>query len=71
VVTIRYAPNTQGTPAGAVHTWEANLPLRSAHPGTVGGALADGSTRSLSETIDFSVLTALATRDDRQPLPSF
>lgn len=71
VVTIRYAPNTQGTPAGAVHTWEANLPLRSAHPGTVCGTLADGSTRSLSNSIDFSVLTALATRDDRQPLPSF
>ncbi len=71
VVTIRYAPNTQGTPAGAVHTWEPNLPLRSAHPGSVGGVLADGSTRSLSDTIDFTVLTSLATRDDGRPLASF
>jgi prepilin-type N-terminal cleavage/methylation domain-containing protein len=71
VVTIRYAPNTQGTPAGAVHTWEANLPLRSAHPGTVCGVLADCSTRSLSETIDFTVLTSLATRDDGRPLANF
>ncbi len=71
VVTIRYAPNTQGTPAGAVHTWEANLPLRSAHPGSVGGVLADGSTRSLAETIDFTVLTSLATRDDGRPLANF
>ncbi|MFH1923090.1 MAG: FG-GAP-like repeat-containing protein [Planctomycetota bacterium] len=67
-VTIRYAPNIQGTPAGAVHTWEPNLPLRSAHPGTVNILLGDASARSIAETIDFTVLTRLATRDDGQPL---
>jgi hypothetical protein len=70
-VTIRYAPNIQGTPAGAVHTWEANLPLRSAHPGTVNILLGDASARSLSETVSFTVLTYLATRDEGQPVPNF
>jgi prepilin-type N-terminal cleavage/methylation domain-containing protein len=71
IVTIRYAPNTEGTPAGAVHTWEANLPLRSAHPASVNGVLADGVTRTLSDTIDFTVLTRLAIRDDTLPMPSY
>jgi prepilin-type N-terminal cleavage/methylation domain-containing protein len=71
VVTIRYAPNTQGTPAGAVHTWEANLPLRSAHPGTVNGVLADGATRTFPDSISFTVLTALATRNDGQPVGTY
>jgi prepilin-type N-terminal cleavage/methylation domain-containing protein len=70
-VTIRYAPNIQGTPAGAVHTWEANLPLRSAHPGSVNVLLGDASSRSISDTIDFTVLTNLATRDDGKPLGNF
>jgi hypothetical protein len=71
IVTIRYSPNIQGTPAGAVHTWEANLPLRSAHPGSVNILLGDASTRSISQTIDFTVLTNLATRDDGRPIGDY
>ncbi|MFO0901446.1 MAG: DUF1559 domain-containing protein [Pirellulales bacterium] len=70
-ITIRYAPNIMGTPAGAVHTWEANLPLRSAHPGTVNVLLADASARSLPNTIDFTVLSYLATRDDGRPVSNY
>ncbi|MEY4179938.1 MAG: hypothetical protein RLY70_3512 [Planctomycetota bacterium] len=70
-VTIRYAPNTQGTPAGAVNTWEANLPLRSAHPGTVNTTLADASTRSIANTITYSVLVDLAIRDDGRPIGNY
>ena len=68
-VTVRYAPNTQGTPAGAMHTWEANLPLRAAHPGTTGVLLSDASTRPLPDTIDFTVLTAMSMRDDGKVVP--
>ncbi|MFM7073422.1 MAG: DUF1559 domain-containing protein [Planctomycetota bacterium] len=70
-VTIRYAPNTQGTPAGAVNTWEANLPLRSAHPGTVSTTLADASTRAIANTITYSVLVDLAIRDDGRPIGNY
>jgi prepilin-type N-terminal cleavage/methylation domain-containing protein len=65
-LTVRYAPNLQGTPAGAVHTWEPNLPLRSAHAGGVHVALTDASTQWLSNSINFNVLIALSIRDDGQ-----
>lgn len=71
VVTIRYKPNQQGTPAGAVHTWEPNLPLRSAHPQAVNMLLGDASARSLMETVDFTVLQFLATRDDGKPVGNY
>lgn len=71
VVTIRYAPNIQGAPAGAVHTWEANLPLKSAHPGTVGVLLGDASSRSIANTITFSVLVNLAIRDDGRAVGNY
>jgi prepilin-type N-terminal cleavage/methylation domain-containing protein len=68
VVTIRYKPNLHGTPAGAVHTWEPNLPLRSAHPGFTNMVLGDASTRGLADSVDFTVLQYLATRDDGKPI---
>jgi len=71
VTTVRYAPNIQGMPAGATHTWEANLPLRSAHPGTVSVLLTDASARSIANTINFSVLRDLSIRDEGRPVANF
>lgn len=71
VTTVRYPINTQGTPAGAIHTWEANLPLRSAHVGGAHVLLGDGGTRFLSNNLDLNTLLRLAARDDSQVLGEF
>ncbi|MBS0204210.1 MAG: DUF1559 domain-containing protein [Planctomycetes bacterium] len=64
ITTVRYPINTQGTPAGAVHTWEANLPLRSAHVGGAHVLMGDGATRFLSNNLDLNTLLRLASKDD-------
>lgn len=69
--TVRYNINNPGTPAGAVHTWEANLPLRSAHPGGAHAAMADGATRFLNQTIDLATLRTIASMNDRRPSGEF
>ena len=69
--TVRYPINTQGTPAGAIHTWEANLPLRSAHVGGAHVLMGDGATRFLSNNLDLNVLLRLAARDDGVPVGDF
>ncbi len=63
--TIRYPPNTAGT------SWDGcgandgqNNGVYSAHPGGVQFALADGTARFISETVDMYALRCLATRDD-------
>jgi prepilin-type N-terminal cleavage/methylation domain-containing protein len=62
--TVRYSPNIQSFPAGAVHTWEANLPLRSAHSGGAHVVLSDGAVRYVSNSIDNNTLRALASMND-------
>lgn len=64
ITTVRYPINTQGTPAGAVHTWEANLPLRSAHVGGAHVLLGDGSARFLSDNLDLNTLLKLSSMND-------
>jgi prepilin-type N-terminal cleavage/methylation domain-containing protein len=49
---------------GAMGNCGPNQPLRSPHAGGVNAGLADGSTRFLSETIDFQLLCNLANRKD-------
>ncbi len=71
VTTVRYPINTQGTPAGAIHTWEANLPLRSAHVGGAHVLMGDGSTRFLSNNLDLNTLLRLAVKDDGQVIGDF
>jgi prepilin-type processing-associated H-X9-DG protein len=79
VTTIRYPINqNSGWPvggncagAGVCGDQACNIPLNSAHPGGVNGALCDGSVRFLSQTMDLATLAELATRDDRIPLANF
>lgn len=46
-------------------------PYRSAHPGGAQFSLCDGSVRFLTETMDFNVLDAMATRARGEVVPSF
>lgn len=71
VTTVRWPINTQGTPAGAVHTWEANLPLRSAHVGGAHALMGDGTVRFISNNLNMNTLLALATRDDGVTIGEF
>jgi prepilin-type N-terminal cleavage/methylation domain-containing protein/prepilin-type processing-associated H-X9-DG protein len=71
ITTVRYPINTQGTPAGAVHTWEANLPLRSAHTGGAHVLMGDGSARFLSSNLDLNTLLKLSVMDDGTVIGEF
>ena len=71
ITTVRWPINTQGTPAGAVHTWEANLPLRSAHVGGAHVLMGDGATRFLSNNLDLNTLLRLSSKDDGQIIGEF
>ena len=69
--TIRYNINNPGQPAGAVNTWEANLPLRSAHSGGAHVAMSDGATRFLNQTIDLGLFRTIASMNDKRPAGEF
>ncbi len=64
ITTVRYNPNIQSFPAGAVHTWEANLPLRSAHAGGAQVLLGDGGVRFITDSVDNNTLRALGSMND-------
>lgn len=64
VTTVRYPIAGGFGAAGNANPYEVNVALFSAHPGGVMAALADGSVRFLSESLDFSTMTALADRGD-------
>jgi prepilin-type N-terminal cleavage/methylation domain-containing protein len=68
--TIRDVPNPAGT-APYMNEVMCNTPLASAHPGGVQCVLADGSARSLSNTINLFTLKYLADRDDGQAIADF
>lgn len=68
--TIRYAPNSVGTATPGVGANDGqNNGIYSAHPGGAQAAIADGTVRFLSETVDMYTLRLFATRDDGQPMP--
>jgi prepilin-type N-terminal cleavage/methylation domain-containing protein len=69
--TVRYRINNPGQPAGAVNTWEANLPLRSAHSGGAHVAMGDGATRFLSQNIDLALFRTIASMNDKRPTGEF
>jgi len=75
-----YLPNTtepdalnycQPIPAApcALTSTDMNLSARSYHMGGVNAAMADGSVRFFSNTIDSQVWNALGTRSGNEPIP--
>jgi hypothetical protein len=70
VTTIRDVPNPQGT-AAYMNEVMCNTPLASPHPNIVQGSFADGSVRSLPNSINLLTLKYLADRDDGNPIGDF
>lgn len=71
---LRYPPNADVlNQNGVLNSWwqRLNTPLTSAHPGSVVVGLADGSVRSISETIDTKTYIYLGAKSDGQPLKDF
>ena len=58
----------EGTGYGLACDRDGIVPARSFHPGGAIVALADGSTRFASETIDFDTWQRLGARDDGNPI---
>jgi prepilin-type N-terminal cleavage/methylation domain-containing protein len=72
ITTIRYPPNSVSTSwPGVGQNDGQNNGIYSAHPGGTQAAVADGTVRFISETIDMYALRLFATRDDGIPLPTF
>lgn len=73
---VKYAPNypTAGDDIrneGSGYTYGTNTIINSFHPGVVNVCLADGSVRSVSDTIDMDTWRRLAAADDGLPVASY
>ncbi|MHC2066424.1 DUF1559 family PulG-like putative transporter [Bremerella sp. T1] len=67
LTTVRWQINYDtATASSSSQPYENNTMLNSFHPGGVLGALGDGSTRFVPETIDMEVLRRLSASDDGQ-----
>lgn len=69
MTTLQYQPGQKefaGRPAGLNTDIGANMPIQSAHEGGLQLLLGDGSTRFMSENIDFQTALKLAARRDKQ-----
>lgn len=71
VSTVRYAINLNTMPNGTTTMYSYNTVLNSFHPGGIQVALADGSVRFISETIDLVTLRRLGARDDGEVVGEF
>ncbi|MDA0836100.1 MAG: DUF1559 domain-containing protein [Planctomycetota bacterium] len=71
ITSIAYSPNLKTAGTGATGAYQSNTILNSFHAGGIHGLLADGSVRFLSENMDFTLLTKIASRDDRQVTSEF
>ena len=69
---IRWAINSPTKVIGSSDMcYMTNTILNSFHPGGINVALADGSVRFLSETLDMEIVRRLGAADDQQPVSNF
>ncbi len=69
VVTVRFQINTPtATPNSSARPEDNNTIINSSHPGLAMVLFADGSVRSLEETIDMDTFRRLSTSNDGQPV---
>jgi prepilin-type N-terminal cleavage/methylation domain-containing protein len=67
IVVVRFQINTpQSTPQASARAGENNTIINSSHPGIAMALFADGSVRSLEETIDMDAFRQLSTSNDGQ-----
>jgi hypothetical protein len=72
LTTVMWAPNTPTATANfSDYTYMANTILNSFHPGVVQVAMADGSSRAFSDTIDMETLRRLCVADDGQAIGQY
>ncbi len=69
ITTVRYPPNTvDNSLPGTGNNDGPNNGIYAAHPGGVQAALADGSVRFVTETIDLEILLRACSRADGKPV---
>lgn len=68
---VQYQINTPTLGAGANSPYDANTVINSFHVGGVHALLGDGSVRFLSNSMDFTVLRNICSRDDGVPVGEF
>ncbi|MDD4268730.1 MAG: DUF1559 domain-containing protein, partial [Thermoguttaceae bacterium] len=69
---IRWAINSPTKVIGSSDMcYMTNTILNSFHPGGINVALADGSVRFLTETLDMEIVRRLGAADDQQPVSNF
>ena len=69
---VRFAPNADIYQVGATDTmWRNNTIINSEHPGGIHILLADGSTRFITDDINFVNLKRLACRYDGEPIDQY
>lgn len=71
---VRYPINFEGTGwvgTGFEYPWYRHTVIRSSHPGGAQLAMADGSARFLSQSVDFTTFTRLCDREDRQAVGNY
>ncbi|MFI4873731.1 MAG: DUF1559 domain-containing protein [Blastopirellula sp. JB062] len=71
MTTIRYAINSPTSASGSDSPYDANTLLSSRHAGGIMATYLDGSVHFIPETIDFSTLLVLATKDDGEIVGEF
>lgn len=64
ITTVRYAINTRPGAWNAIHPTQHNTLLISNHSGGVNGAMADGSVRFLTDTMEFELLRIICSSND-------
>lgn len=69
--TILYPINAKTTATGTTGAYQMNTIINSNHVGGIHGLMADGSVRFLSENMNFTTLTIIASRDDKQVAGEF
>ncbi|MDO5581551.1 MAG: DUF1559 domain-containing protein [Planctomycetia bacterium] len=64
ITTVRYAINSRPAASGGINPSTHNTLLISNHSGGVNGAMADGSVRFLTDTMDFELLRIICSSND-------
>ena len=71
ITTVRYATNPKTTATGMDEVYDMNTALTSSHSGGINILMTDGAVRFISDNLNFTTLTSLASKDDGAVLGEF